>query len=1347
MKSLRFSVVALLLTLFAYNGLHAQTYPTPYPLSSGTYSFTQWDATSAAQTFPSNMRFHTMSMSSLVDTLLNLNYDMNSNWDTVYNRTSGARVNGKGTLGFSFINTGSSPYTPVRMMGSALLSLNTTNRVNVRVGWTGYTVATATTPLRNYAIILQYRVGNTGAWSNATGNGGPTDTIQYKLTTPTSGHTQIMPTFTLPSSCENQSEVQVRWRYYQWSITASGGSRPELGVDEISVMSDVSTGIPVQLGVSSIIPATPSVLTPFSITVQAQNATGVPKNVQTATAVQLSLVNGTGALSGTLTGTIPAGQNTVVINNVMYSVAEQNVRVQATVTSGDALTPAQTSLFTVLPRASTFLVQGIPMNLFVNTNSPTITVSALRTDQSVDANYPGPITVTKVSGPGNIVGTTSIIPTNGVAIFNTISFDAPGSYVLSVNGANVTSFTTSTINVIAQPALVETLFPQYMVSANATTRIPTYALIRFDNLQPNTAYRYAVGADSVPGVTGIGAGNNIHYNANQNTLEYNAASRDLMSPGNYSQFVTGVGETSKVLWLNLVATSNIRFTEGKNMYWIVSMRDSTRQIDTRISSASFTRAWYYGTTANKLTGIVDSNSRLAPKSIICLYDNTTGTGNPLSTAMVQDDGTTMVAPVPYYAAIDNTRGAWATVIPNGLPNGVRRVEQRSLITGAIIDFWTDNDGVWDPVNTVNPNGGLAAIGFRTPSIEVSTDISGSNYCTNTATQIRWNARGVGNVHIQISRNGINYTSLVTNVVASLGTYPLVFADSLAGGTGLTIRIIDASRNNVFGASGPFNVNSPAVIAQQPRSISPCMGATATLALTATGTNLSFQWEKDGNILVGTNTPTLQLTFVTVGSSGLYRCIVNGASGCSGTSSNSVLVTVLSKVEIAVQPDQVVTGIGRTALLSIEATQTIDVTYQWYRGIPGGTSTVLSDNGRITGSRSNTLSVRNIQFSDLGSDYYCVATSTCGSTASKTGALKTGTVSISLQPKSQVICEGGTTTLSVTGTSSVGELSYKWLRHNLPISNSSSINGVTTSTLIITGASVADTGSYSCLLFSTQSGAQVVSQVATIKVTAKPTITNQSGDVTACMGESKTLSVTSSDTSVVYNWVDDKGFSLGGTKKDYVLAITSGNQHNTKYRCLISSECGADTSDFVLLKVVENTIITLQPRAQVKLLEGSTISLTVDATGANVKYQWLKDGREVVGANNQSLSIFNSKASDAGKYTCRVTGDCGIVNSNESNVDIVTSVDETFTNEFKLYQNNPNPAQQSTVILFESDVVSAFTLQVTDMFGKEMFNNSLGILDTGKHSLTLDIHEYSSGVYYYTLYNEHGSLTRKFIVVK
>ncbi|MFM7774569.1 MAG: hypothetical protein ACKO9V_06965, partial [Candidatus Kapaibacterium sp.] len=560
----------------------AQTNPTPFDLGTGTYSFTQWDATNAARTYPSNMRLHTFSTTSTLTAVepLALSYEMNADWDTTYNLISGARFNGLGVDGMSFLNTSSSAYSPFRFFGAMVLGLNTTNRQNIRVTWTGGTVVSQT---RLYAIVLQYRVGTTDPWQTAIING--TDTVQYKSST--TGNSQVLPTFTLPATCENQPVVQVRWRMYQWS-TAGTGSRPQMRVDEISVQSDVSTGTPTKLAVVGVTPAVPSTLTPFSVTVQARNINDQARNVVTGTDVQVSVFTGSGTLSGTLTGTIPAGTNTLVINNIMYKVAEQGVVLQIARTAGDALSSALTSPFSVLPRATQLGMSSVPSSAFVGVSIPTVTVTARRADNSTDLNYPGPITIAKASGPGNLTGTVTATPVNGVVNFTNLGFDAPGTYTIVASGANVTSVTSTAIIVVGQPSVVELVVPQYMAARGIT--LPSFALVRLENLLPNTAYRFFTSAAEVNNLVGFAAGTNVHQNVDASTFSYvpNDFS-DFTRDGRYSQFTTGAGETSKTMWVNMVPSSNSRFTAGNNMYWYLTLRDTTRGIETRFVTQGTTR--------------------------------------------------------------------------------------------------------------------------------------------------------------------------------------------------------------------------------------------------------------------------------------------------------------------------------------------------------------------------------------------------------------------------------------------------------------------------------------------------------------------------------------------------------------------------------------------------------------------------------------------------------------------------------------------------------------------------------------------------------------------------------------
>jgi hypothetical protein len=67
--------------------------------------------------------------------------------------------------------------------------------------------------------------------------------------------------------------------------------------------------------------------------------------------------------------------------------------------------------------------------------------------------------------------------------------------------------------------------------------------------------------------------------------------------------------------------------------------------------------------------------------------------------------------------VDDVRGAFGTVVPNLLTTGVRRVERRSLASGAIVTSATDADGLWPSgAQTVNPVGGTTAVALSSADV-------------------------------------------------------------------------------------------------------------------------------------------------------------------------------------------------------------------------------------------------------------------------------------------------------------------------------------------------------------------------------------------------------------------------------------------------------------------------------------------------------------------------------------------------------------------------------------------------------------------------------------------------------
>lgn len=142
------------------------------------------------------------------------------------------------------------------------------------------------------------------------------------------------------------------WNGSTWSFATVGGT-PTTNLTSISGHSGFGNfiiGDPVatNLAITSVnggVP--PQVGTGFSVVVQTQDLGGNPCNVSLNTRIALSLVAGNGSLGGTLTGTIPAGTNSVTITGVTYSLVQSGVQIAAASTSGVTLATGISAPFTV----------------------------------------------------------------------------------------------------------------------------------------------------------------------------------------------------------------------------------------------------------------------------------------------------------------------------------------------------------------------------------------------------------------------------------------------------------------------------------------------------------------------------------------------------------------------------------------------------------------------------------------------------------------------------------------------------------------------------------------------------------------------------------------------------------------------------------------------------------------------------------------------------------------------------------------------------------------------------------------------------------------------------------------
>jgi len=393
-------------------------------------------------------------------------------------------------------------------------------------------------------------------------------------------------------------------------------------------------------------------------------------------------------------------------------------------------------------------------------------------------------------------------------------------------------------------------------------------------------------------------------------------------------------------------------------------------------------------------------------------------------------------------------------------------------------------------------------------------------------------------------------------------------------------------------------------------VASCIGTSASLSVTATGSNLTYQWYKAGIAITGATNSTLNISNLQTSDANTYYVVITGA--CGNATSTSATIAVNTPSTITVQPvSSVVICAGTSTTLSVTALGT-NLLYQWF-----------NDVGAIPGATSNNYTAT------TADNYYVIVRGTCNSvSSSKSNVTVTTATAITSQPVNVSSCVGTSASLSVTAVGS--NLTYQWYKAGTAIS------GATNSILNISNIQTGNAGTYNVIV--TGACGTIASNVVSIIVGTPTSITLQpTATSIICNGSSTVLSVTALGTNLTYQWYNDAGVITGATSSNYTA--TSANN----YYVIVRGACNNITSSKASVFVNDVTVITAQPTA-VSACIGSSISMSVSATGDNLMYQWFKDGNILTGANNAVLTISNVQTTHTGNYSVQVTGSCGIVTS-------------------------------------------------------------------------------------------------------
>ena len=87
------------------------------------------------------------------------------------------------------------------------------------------------------------------------------------------------------------------------------------------------------------------------------------------------------------------------------------------------------------------------------------------------------------------------------------------------------------------------------------------------------------------------------------------------------------------------------------------------------------------------------------------------------------------------------------------------------------------------------------------------------------------------------------------------------------------------------------------------------------------------------------------------------------------------------------------------------------------------------------------------------------------------------------------------------------------------------------------------------------------------------------------------------------------------------------------------------------------------------------------------------------------------------------------------------------NNFELYQNYPNPFNPETNLTFSLNQTSKTRLVISNILGEEIFTLLNEELEPGLHKIAFNASKLTSGTYFYTIYTNKGSITKKMQLIK
>ena len=531
--------------------------------------------------------------------------------------------------------------------------------------------------------------------------------------------------------------------------------------------------------------------------------------------------------------------------------------------------------------------------------------------------------------------------------------------------------------------------------------------------------------------------------------------------------------------------------------------------------------------------------------------------------------------------------------------------------------------------------------------------------------------GTGPFEVNINNLGIvtGYVSGANIVVspAVTTTYTLLSVKDANG-----CQVVSPSGNLVGTAT--VTVRDLPAITTSPSNVTTCEFGLVNFTVTATGTDLTYQWFVDqgsgfvplidGGVYFGATNSTLSIFGATrLMNNFVYHAVVTTCA--NSVTSGDATLTVNTAPEIITQPHDSTICMGSNASFSVTSAGTA-VTYQWQVNKGAGFINVVND-ANFGGATAGTLTVTNAPAAFNNYIFRVILSGTCGAPVYSNFVVLRVNIPpvVTLNPADKTACDGtGPVVFSANGSGLIDSLRWQVFSGGVwsDIHDNAIYSGTSSQQLTLTAVNLTLNGNQYRLALKAKC-VTIYTNGATLTVNANPVVDFSAvNPINACGGVPLVIDGNPTGGSGIWAshlWTGD----VGPLNNYFIQSPTFSSQiagsYNLNYKVKDSNGCYGNGDVTVIVDAPDATFTG-------DISNGCTpfdVTFTKDMTGI-ARYWWdFNDGSPIDSLNANPVHTFTNVNPSAIEYhnvklTVQSPGGC--LKSYTSLITVYPRVDATFT---------------------------------------------------------------------------------------